>query len=78
MRDVKHKSAQCAKAPGVKTALNLKFFQHCNDAANKISRMLGFIKTNFSFKNKDVILPLYNSLVTPIENMKPRSGFPTL
>ncbi len=25
--------------------------------------MLGFIKRNFSFKNKDIILPLYNSLV---------------
>ena len=27
--------------------------------------MLGFINRNFSFKNKDVILPLYISLVRP-------------
>ncbi len=27
--------------------------------------MLGFIKRNYFFKNKDIILPLYNSLVRP-------------
>ncbi len=37
--------------------------QQCNDAANKANIMLGFIKRNFSFKNKDVILPLFNILV---------------
>jgi len=29
------------------------------------SRMLGYINRNFSFKNKDIILPLYISLVRP-------------
>ncbi len=50
---------------GAKFASNLKFSQHCVDAANKAKRMLGFIKRNFLFKNKDVILPLYISLVRP-------------
>ena len=27
--------------------------------------MLGLIKRNFSFKNKDIVLPLYNSFVRP-------------
>ncbi len=35
----------------------------CTDAAGKANRMLGFIKRIFSFENKDIILPLYNSLV---------------
>ncbi len=63
MRGVKLKSVQCAKNLGVKIASNLKFSQQCVDAANKANRMLGFMKRNFLFKNKDVILPLYTSLV---------------
>ncbi len=62
-RGVKLKSVQCVKDLGVRIASNLKFSQQCIDAANKANRMLGFIKRNFLFKNKDVILPLYNSLV---------------
>ncbi len=58
MCGVKFSSVQCAKD----TAPNLEFSQQCN-AAHKANRMLGFIKGNFSFKNKDVILPLFNNLV---------------
>ncbi len=57
------RSDQCAKELGVKIESNLKLVQQCNDAANTANRMFGFIKRNFSFKNKDVILTLYNSLV---------------
>ncbi len=35
------------------------------DASGKADRMLAFIKRNFSFKNKDIILPLYINLVRP-------------
>ncbi len=65
MCGVKLKSVQCAKDLGVKVASNLKFLKHCNDAANRANRMWGFTKRNFSFKNKDVILPHDNSLVRP-------------
>ena len=65
MRGIKLKSVQCVKDLGVKIASNLKFSQQCVDATNKANRMLGFIKRNFLFKNKDVILPLYTSLVRP-------------
>ena len=65
MNGVKLKSAQCVKDLGVTVTSSLKFSQHCKDAAGKANRMLGFINRNFSFKNKDVILPLYNSLVRP-------------
>ncbi len=58
MLSVKLKSVQSAKDLGVKFASNLKISQQCIDAANKANRILGFIKRNFLFKNKDVILPL--------------------
>ncbi len=57
MCGAKLKGVQCAKDVGCKISSNLKFSQHCNDPADKANRKLGFIKGNFSFKNKDVILP---------------------
>ncbi len=63
MNGVKLDRIQCVRDLGVSTASNLKFSQQCKDATGKANRMLGFISRNFSFKNKDIILPLYISLV---------------
>ncbi len=65
MSGEKLESVQCVKDLGVTITSILKFSQQCIEAAGKANRMLGFIKRNFSFKNKDIILPLYNSLVRP-------------
>ncbi len=65
MNSEKLESVHCVKDLSVTIALNLKFSQQCKDAAGKANRMLGSIKRNFSFKNKDIIVPLYNSLVRP-------------
>ncbi len=66
MNGVKLDSVQCViKDLGVSIASKIKFSQQCKDAASKANRMLGFINRNFSFKNKDIILPLYISLVRP-------------
>ncbi len=65
MSGEKLESIQCAKDLGVTIASNLKFSQQYKDAADNANRMLGFIKRIFSFKNKDIFLPLYNSLVRP-------------
>ncbi len=65
MNGVNLDSVQCVKDVGVTIASNLKFSQQCKDAAGKANRMLGFINRNFSLKNKDIILPLYISLVRP-------------
>ncbi len=46
---------------GVTVVSSLKFPQQCKEAVGKANRMLGFINRNFSFENKDVILPLYIS-----------------
>ncbi len=64
MSSEKLESVHCVKDLGVMIVPNLKFSQQCREAAGKANRMLGFIKRNF-FKNKDVILPLNNSLVRP-------------
>ncbi len=58
-------SVHCVKALGVTITSNLKFCQQYKEAAGKANRMLGFIRRNFSFRNKDILLPLYNSLVRP-------------
>ncbi len=50
---------------GITISKNLKFSQHCNEAAKKANRILGFVKRNFTYKSKDIILPLYISLVRP-------------
>ncbi len=42
---------------------SLEFSQQYKDAAGKANRMLCFINRNILLKSKDVILPLYNSLV---------------
>ncbi len=65
MNGVKLDSVQCVKDLGISIASNLKFSQQCKDAAGKANRMLGFINRNFSYKNKDIILPLYISLAVP-------------
>ncbi len=38
---------------------------NAKDATGKANRMPGIVNKNFSFKNKDVILPLYINLVRP-------------
>ncbi len=65
MSGEKLESVHCVKDLGVTITSNLKFSQQCKEAAGKANRMLGFIKRNFSFKNKYIILPLYNSLLRP-------------
>ncbi len=62
---IKLESVQCVKDLGVSVASSLKFSQQCKDAAGKDNRLFGFINRNISFKTKDVIQPLYTSLVRP-------------
>ncbi len=78
MNGVKLDSVQCVKDLSVSIASNLKFSQQCKDAASKANRMLGFINRNLSFKNKDIILPLYISLVRPHLNYKYSFGRPII
>ncbi len=65
MNGTKLESVQCVTDLGVSVTSSLKFSQQCKDAAGKANGMLGFINRNISFKTKDLILPLYISLVRP-------------
>ena len=44
---------------------NLKFSKQCIEAAKKGNKILGCISRTFDYKSKDIILPLYKSLVRP-------------
>ncbi len=69
MNGVKLDSVQCVQDLGVSILSNLKLSRQCKDAASKANRMLVFINRTISFKNKDIILLLYISLVRPhLEN----------
>ncbi len=65
MSGVKLESAQCVINLGVTIASNLKFSHHCKGAAGKANSMLDFINVKYSFKNKDIILPLNINLIRP-------------
>ncbi len=62
---VKINSFHSVKDLGVTVTSILKFSQQCNESVIKAKRMMGLIKRKISFKNKDVVLPLYNSFVRP-------------
>ncbi len=68
-------SIQYFKDLGATNASSLKVSQQCKDAAGKANGMFGFININFPFKNKDIILALYISLVQYlVSNSNPLEG----
>ena len=50
---------------GVIVSSDLKNHSQCAEQCKKANRILGFISRNFEYKSKDIILPLYKSLVRP-------------
>ncbi len=76
MNGTKLESVQYMQDLGVTLQSSLKFSQQCRDAAGKANRMLGFINEIISLKIKDVILPLYTSLVRPYLEYAVRFGAP--
>ena len=50
---------------GVIVDNKLTFSKQCVEAAKQANKVLGFISRSFDYKSKDVILPLYKSLVHP-------------
>ena len=62
-----HKIMECTeeKDLGVIFDESLKFDIHINAAVKKANQMLGIIKRNFTFIDKDIFLKLYKALVRP-------------
>lgn len=50
---------------GVIVSSDLKVHNQCVEQCKKANRILGFVSRNFEYKSKDIILPLYKSLVRP-------------
>ena len=50
---------------GITVCNDFKFSTHCSNMVKKANRMLGYIKSSISSRRKNVILPLYRSLVRP-------------
>ena len=50
---------------GVVISSDLKFSKQCIEAEKKAQRMLGYIKRQFGYRNREIVLTLYNSLVRP-------------
>lgn len=58
-------STELEKDLGVQISSDLKFSEQCIEAEKKAQRLLGCIRRRFRFRNKDIVLTLYNSLVRP-------------
>ena len=50
---------------GVLISSDLKFSKQCIQVENKAQRLLGYIRRQFRYRNKEIVLSLYNSLVRP-------------
>lgn len=50
---------------GVYVSDDFKVSTQCKEAVNKANRVLSYIKRHFRNRTKEIILPLYNSLVRP-------------
>ena len=59
------KSVKEEKDLGVIVTNKLKFDRHCVESCKTANKVLGFISTNFEHKSKEIIVPLYKSMVRP-------------
>ncbi len=50
---------------GVIISNNLKTTKQCIDVEKQCNCLLGYIKKHFQYKNKKIVITLYNSLVLP-------------
>ncbi len=50
---------------GVLISSDLKFSKQCIEVEKKAQRLLGYIKRQFRYRNKEIVLTLYNSLIRP-------------
>ena len=66
MNGVNLQSIDEEKDLGVVVHKSLKPGRHIAESVKKANRVLGIIKRSFTYKDKEILLPLYKSLVRPI------------
>jgi len=50
---------------GVIISEDLKWIKQCSAAVSKANKILGMIKRSFSVRSREIVIPLYKSLVRP-------------
>ena len=63
---------------GVLITKDLKFSTQCLDAEKRANKILGYIKRQFNYRNRETVLTLYNSLVRPLLEYAVQFWSPTL
>lgn len=71
-------STTLEKDLGVLISSDLKFTRQCLAAEKKAQKVLGYIRRHFRYRNKDIVLPLYNALVRPVLEYAVQFWSPTL
>ncbi len=65
MRDIKLETIDTQKDLGIVIISDLKTTKHCIEVEKKYNHLLGYIKYQFQYRNKKIVVTLYNSLVLP-------------
>ena len=76
--DAPIRTTEVQKDLGVLITKDLKFSLQCLDAEKRANKILGYVKRQFSYRNKETVLTLYNSLVRPLLEYAVQFWSPTL
>ncbi len=65
VRDIQLETLDTQKDLGIVTNSDLKTTKHCIEVEKTCNRLLGYIKHQLQYRNKKIVVTLYNSLVLP-------------
>ena len=65
MDSIKLKETNSEKDLGIVITNNFKSTNHCIQVEKKCNRLLGYIKRQFLYRNKNIVVTLYKSLILP-------------
>ncbi len=63
MRDIPLETTDTQKDLGILISSDLKTTKHCIEVEKKCNRLLEYIKRQFQYRNKKIVVALYNSLI---------------
>ncbi len=65
MGDIQLETIDTQKDLGIVISSDLKITKHGIEVEKKCNHLLGYIKFQFQYRNKKIVVTLYNSLVLP-------------